>query len=50
MPEQIENPTVIDWWWERFEHGGILSDRTKNNKRSAYEDAENVEEKEYEFI
>ena len=44
MMEQIENPMVIDWWWERLEHGGRLSDRTKNNERSAYEDAENMEE------
>ena len=40
MMEQIENAMVVDWWWERFEHGGSLSSRTKNNERSAYEDAE----------
>lgn len=45
MIEQIENPMVIDWWWERFEPGGSLSDRTKNNEMSAYEDAENMEGK-----
>ena len=43
MMEQIENPMVIDWWWERFEHGGSLSDKTKY-ERSAYEDAEYGEE------
>lgn len=46
MMEQIENPMVIDWWWERFEHGSSLSDRSKNNERSAYEDAEYMEENE----
>lgn len=45
MMEPVENPMVIDWWWERFEHGGSLSDKTKN-ERSAYEDAENGEENE----
>ena len=50
MIEQIENPMVVDWWWERFEHGGSLSDRTKKNEKSAYEDAENMEENENEFI
>lgn len=46
MTEQIENPMVVDWWWECFEHGGSLSDRSKNNERSAYEDAEYMEENE----
>ena len=50
MMEQIENAMVVDWWWERFEHGGSLSDDTKNNKRSAYEEAEYMEENENEPI
>lgn len=45
MMEQIENRMVVDEEWDEQEYG-IPSKRRLKNERSAYEEAENMEEDE----
>lgn len=48
MPEIIENPMVLDWWWDELEYGVPSKARLKG-ERQAYEEAER-EDKENEYI
>ena len=44
----IENPMVIDWWWDELEYG-VPNKRRLNRQRQDYE-AEEREDREIEHI
>lgn len=39
MPEMIENPMVLDWWWDESEYG-VPNKARMIRERQAYEEAE----------
>ena len=41
--EQIENPMVVDWWWDEIEYG-VPSKRRLQNQRRNYDEIEMGEE------
>ena len=43
--EQIENPMVLDWWWDEEEYHVPSKARLKR-ERQAYEEAEREEDNE----
>lgn len=36
---EIENPMLVDWWWDELEYG-IPNKRRMKRERKAYEEAE----------
>ena len=45
MPEQIENPMVVNWWWGEIEYGIPDKSRLRREKKN-YDEAEMEEEEE----